>query len=101
MKECQKISTDFFFRPGLPILYGGLPSLIQELDPPIVNVDWQEFSEPLVRGIHLSGKKSFLNTMQHDTEFGMEKMIQTKPDYIQSDHLDILIPMLRARGLHK
>ena len=90
-----KQETDkLLLRPTVPFGLSGLPIVLQELNPEIININWEQFSEGLVQSVHLSGKKSFLNTMQHDTEFGMRKMIQTMPDYIQSDHLDILVPMI-------
>jgi glycerophosphoryl diester phosphodiesterase len=94
-----KQKTDkLLLRPTVPFGLSGLPIVLQELNPEIININWEQFSEGLVQSVHLSGKKSFLNTMQHDTEFGMRKMIQTMPDYIQSDHLDILVPMINETG---
>lgn len=90
-----KQKTDkLLLRPTVPFGLSGLPILLQELDPSIININWDQFSERLVQSVHLSGKRSFLNTMQHDTEYGIRKMVQTMPDYIQSDHLDILVPIL-------
>lgn len=76
----------------------GLPLLIDRFDPPVVNVNWIQFSESLIREIHLAGKKSFLNTMQHDTEWAIRKALDTMPDYIQTDRIELLMPLLRSRG---
>ncbi len=101
LQATLEISDDFFIRPTVPIGKIGLPLLIDQFDPPIVNIDWPEFSEALIRDIHLVGKKAFMNTMgANDNEFGMMSSIKAGADYIQTDHLDILLPMLRAKGLH-
>ncbi|HQQ01262.1 MAG TPA: hypothetical protein PLY86_22630, partial [bacterium] len=72
------------------------------LNPPIVNMDWPQFTESLVLETHLLGKKAFVNVMgANDTEFGMLRAMDAGADYLQSDHLDLLMPLLRARGLHK
>ncbi|MBI1389499.1 MAG: hypothetical protein GC154_13735 [bacterium] len=98
MAETKKLTDALLYRPSITIGVMGLPIVIQQLDPPIINVDWEQFSEDLIRNIHLAGKKSFVNTMQHDTDFGIESMLDTAPDYIQSDQMDVLMPMLKARG---
>ncbi len=101
MRATLDISRDFLARPTVPTGRIGLPRLVQELNPPIVNMDWPQFSEPLVRDVHLAGKKAFVNTMgPNDTEFGMIRAIEAGVDYLQSDHLDILMRLLRSRGLH-
>ena len=101
MTRTIRQTDGFFIRPTVPNGIWGLPIVIADLDPPIININWKEFSEKLVREAHLAGKKSFLNAMQQDTRLVMLKMIETAPDYLQSDHLDILMPILRAKGLHK
>jgi len=101
MRATLDVSRDFLARPTVPTGRIGLPRLIQELNPPIVNMDWPQFSEPLVRDVHLAGKKAFVNTMgPNDTEFGITTAIEAGADYLQSDHLDILMRLLRSRGLH-
>ncbi len=102
LHETLRQNDGFFARPTVPIGLVGLPILIKEFDPPIVNINWDQFSERLVREVHLAGKKSFVNVMgPNDTEFGMLKAIEAAPDYIQTDNLDILLPLLRAKGLHQ
>ena len=91
----------FMLRPNVPTGYHGLSVVLQTFNPPLVNVNWNQFSEALVQAIHTSGKKSFLNSMQQDTDYVRDLMISTLPDYLQSDHLDLLVPLLRQHGLHK
>ncbi len=90
----------FMLRPTIPGVKG-LPLVLQKFDPQIVNIDWKEFSEPLVQAVHIAGKKSFLNAMQQDTDYVRRLMINTLPDYLQTDDLDLLAPVLREMGLHK
>lgn len=102
LRRTRKVSRDLLFRPTAPRGALGLPILIQELDPPIVNINWQEFSERLVVEAHLAGRKAFLNAMgPNDTEFGILRMIEAGADYLQSDRPDLMMPLLRARGLHR
>ncbi|MGB9604791.1 MAG: glycerophosphodiester phosphodiesterase [Bryobacteraceae bacterium] len=102
LRRTLAVSPRFLIRPSVPVGLVGLPVLIRELDPPIVNVDWPQFSERLIVEAHLAGRKVFLNAMgANDTEFGLARMMDAGPDYLQSDRLDLLLPMLRARGLHR
>jgi len=101
LRATLQANRGFLARPSVPIGRVGLPHLVQEFDPPIVNMDWRQFSEPLIRDIHVAGKKAFVNTMgPNDNEFGIVNAIEAGADYIQSDHLDILMRLLRSRGLH-
>jgi len=95
-------NKQFEIRPTVPFGRIGLPILLEKLNPPIVNMDWPQFTESLVLETHLLGKKAFVNVMgANDTEFGMLRAMDAGADYLQSDHLDLLMPLLRARGLHK
>ena len=98
LQQTQTLTDKFLLRPGVPYGVVGLPTLLNKFDPPIVNIDWGQFSESLVREVHIAGRKSFVNTMQHDTQFGIEAMLDTAPDYIQTDEIDLLVPLMRARG---
>lgn len=103
MRRTLSLTRDLLLRPTVP--YGGLvglPRLIEEFDPPIVNINWREFTERLIVEVHLAGKKAFVNTMgPNDTEFGILRAIEAGADYIQSDRPDLLMPLLRARKLHQ
>ncbi|MBZ0255795.1 glycerophosphodiester phosphodiesterase family protein, partial [bacterium] len=101
LQRTQAITDKFLLRPGVPVGVAGLSTVLDKFDPPIVNVDWGQFSEELIRDIHLAGRKSFVNTMQHDTDFGIQAMLDAAPDYIQSDEVDLLVPLMRARGWKK
>jgi len=102
LRRTLERSRQFLIRPTVPHGAVGLPILIHELDPPIVNINWREFSERLIVQVHLAGRKAFMNTMgPNDTEFGILRAIEAGADYIQSDRPDLLMPMLRARGLHR
>lgn len=89
----------FLFRPGVRNGVLGLPKWLDSYgDAPIVNIDWVWFNEELVRKVHLLGRDSFLNTMQHENQFGIEAMVDMAPDYIQTDEIETLMSLLRARG---
>lgn len=102
MKAVLAIDKGFMIRPTAPKGLPGLEDLVAELDPPIVNIDWKYFSEELVRTIHLDGRKAFVNTMgKDDNAASMARAIEAGADYIQTDHLDLLLPLLRERALHE
>jgi len=102
LHKTLELEKGFIIRPTAPKGLEGLDKVIAEFDPPIVNIDWVNFSEAFVRAIHLRGKLAFLNTMgKTDGKESIERAINAGADYIQSDQLDLLVPMLRERGLHK
>ncbi len=101
MKETLQIDNGFMVRPSVPVGFAGLPTVLDKVNPPIINIDWMQFSERLVRDVHLSGRASFVNAMSHDNAFGIGAMVNTMPDYIQTDEMEILMPLLRAKGYHK
>ena len=96
LKSVAALSADFLIRPTIPHGRAALGLLLEEFDPPIVNIDWPQFSERLVRDIHLHGRKAFLNTMgANDTEWGISRVLEAGADYVQTDRLDLLMPLLR------
>lgn len=102
LHKTLELEKGFIIRPTAPKGIEGLEKVIAEFDPPIVNIDWVDFSEEFVRAIHLRGKLAFVNTMgKSDGEESILRAINAGADYIQSDQLDLLVPMLRKRGLHK
>lgn len=102
LKQVLAIDAGFQIRPTAPQGSPGLEKVLEEFDPPIVNIDWRYFTEGLVRAIHLKGKKAFVNTMgPEDNAASMTRAVEAGADYIQSDRLDLLVPLLRGRGLHK
>lgn len=102
MHATLNIEKGFLIRPTAPKGLDGLETVIKEFDPPIVNMDWPYFTEAFVREIHLKGKLAFVNTMgKTDDETSLTRAIDAGADYIQTDRLDLLLPLLRARQLHK
>ncbi|NUN97942.1 MAG: glycerophosphodiester phosphodiesterase family protein [Candidatus Omnitrophica bacterium] len=74
----------------------GLASVLSEFDPSLVNVEWGDFTEGLIRKIHLAGKKAVVNTHgRHDTEFKMKAAIEVGADIIMTDQVDLLATLLR------
>ena len=87
-------------RVGGPWL--GLSTLLAEYDPELVNINSWDLSAALVRDVHLAGKEAFVSILgKYDCPWGMRLAIACGADYIQTDHVDVLIPILRAEGLHK
>jgi glycerophosphoryl diester phosphodiesterase len=102
LRRTLAISKEFHARPSIYIGRAGLPMLLKELNPPIVNIDWREFSEGLIRDVHVSGRQAFVNVMgPNDNEFGILAVIDAGADFIQSDRPDILVPLLRSRGIQR
>jgi glycerophosphoryl diester phosphodiesterase len=99
LNSTLELTKSLLARPTVPFGLKGLPELLEEINPPIVNINWEQFSQELTRQVHLTGKKSFVNTMQQDTQMVMRLMLKSLPDYIQSDHLDILKPLLNEFDL--
>jgi len=88
-------------RPTVPRGVHGLPGLLSEWESPLVNIEWVDFSEELVRQVHLAGCKVVVNTHgRHDTELKMTAAIEAGADIIMTDRLDVLVPLLRKKGLH-
>lgn len=100
MKRVLAIDGGFLARPTAPMGRPGLKTTLDELDPPIINIDWRFFSEELVREVHLAGKKAFVNTMgNEDNEASLVRAIDAGADYIQTDRMDLLAPLLESRGI--
>jgi glycerophosphoryl diester phosphodiesterase len=78
----------------------GLAAFLAEFNPPIVNLDWRVFTEEVVRKIHLAGKKAFVNTLgRSDSEVWMAAAIDAGADFVQTDHLDVLAPLIKRKAL--
>jgi len=85
-------------RPALPEEPDPVVALQKGLDPPLVNIDdLSRFQE-----IHLHGMKVFTNAMSErgDEEQRIKTAIAAGADYIQTDRLDILVPLLKEQGLY-
>ncbi|MCA9430905.1 MAG: DUF2961 domain-containing protein, partial [Candidatus Omnitrophica bacterium] len=77
-------------RPKTSLGKWDLPGIIEEWDPPLVNVEWEEFSEDFIKEIHLAGMKAFVNVhSRHDTEYKMIAAMEAGADYIQCDQVDV------------
>lgn len=96
LHKTLELEKGFIIRPTAPKGIEGLEKVIAEFDPPIVNIDWVNFSDEFVRAIHLRGKLAFVNTMgKADGEDSIQRAIQAGADYIQSDQLDLLVKLVR------
>ncbi|MFA6242315.1 MAG: glycerophosphodiester phosphodiesterase family protein [Candidatus Hydrogenedentales bacterium] len=102
MKATVAIDRGFLTRPTVPTDADALKAFLKEKNPDIVNMGWDETSLEVVRTAHLAGKLAFVNAMgSADNATLYEKAIEGGADYIQTDRLDLLLPVLRAHGVHK
>ncbi|MCC6794185.1 MAG: glycerophosphodiester phosphodiesterase family protein [Candidatus Hydrogenedentes bacterium] len=96
LHKTLELEKGFIIRPTAPKGIEGLEKVIAEFDPPIVNMDWVDFSEEFVRAIHLRGKLAFVNTMgKSDGEESIRRAVRAGADYVQSDQLDLLVKLVR------
>lgn len=94
----KKLPNLFQIRPGLGLLNFGLKKKLKKFDPPVVNINMGLFAKGLVKRIHKKNKKVFMDMMGNfgimDKEKWMRKALKWKVDYIQTDHLEILVPLV-------
>lgn len=86
-------------RPILPKTATPVADLQKRLNPPLVNTD----NLSTFRDIHCAGMKVWTNTMSPKEEEETSRIkaaIDAYADYIQTDRLDILVPLLKERGLY-
>ena len=89
-------------RPQLPKGTEPIAALQHDVNPPLVNID--DMSR--FREIHRAAMKVFTNTMivlpksADEEENRIKAAIDNFADYIQTDRLDILVPLLKERGLY-
>ena len=90
-------------RPSVLRDPGGISHLKKKLDPPIVNLNYRGFSVRKVKRIHKMGMKAFVNTLGklYDRKPNMKTAIKAEADFIQTDYLEVLMPLLREKGLHE
>lgn len=102
MRATLDLEKGFLIRPSVQKTVESLDAIIKEFDPPIVNIEGVDGLAPFVREVHLRGRLAFVNTMgKTDGKESIERAIDAGADYVQSDQLDMLMQVLRARGLHK
>lgn len=78
---------------------GDMEYMMKYLDAPLVNLSGKNFSQEIADQIHKYGKKAFVNCLfLADKKKLMVKALKYGADYIQSDQLDILIPLVRAHN---
>jgi len=85
-------------RPALPKEADPVVALQKSLNPPLVNTD----DPSCFQEIHSLGMQVFTNAMSErgDEEQRIKAAIAANADYIQTDRLDILVPLLKEQGLY-
>ena len=77
-----------------------VPELVRELRPAIVGLSWHAVTEEAVRLAHLGGCHASVDCLgSADTEYNIGQAIEIGADYILSDQPDVVIRMLKERGL--
>ncbi|MBI2431725.1 MAG: glycerophosphodiester phosphodiesterase family protein [Candidatus Hydrogenedentes bacterium] len=100
LQEVRTLAPELRIRPTVRPTESGRQA-IEELDPPILNIEGRDFSEALVLEAHLKFRLAFVNMMGgNDTAEGMQRAVDAGADFIQTDHLDILVGLLKDRGLY-
>jgi len=102
LRSVMNLEPRLLARPIVHHGRAGLSTLLAEYDPELVNINSWDLTAALVRDVHLAGKKAFVSILgKYDCAWGMRLAIACGADYIQTDHLDILMPILRADGVHE
>lgn len=99
IEAVQELTDKILLRPSC---YGGIAALddcMEKRKMSVVNVNWRSFSREYADAIHKRGLKVFVNTLGRasDKPKNMKKALAAGADYIQTDHLDELMPLLQDR----
>jgi glycerophosphoryl diester phosphodiesterase len=98
-KAVAELTDKLLIRPSSFDGARGLPKLIEEMDPPIVNIGKASFSEYYLVLIHQKEKLAFVNALRRgDTKKFMRRAIAAGADFLQADNLDILIPLVQEHN---
>ena len=96
LKEIGQLTDKLLLRPSPK---GDMEYLMKYLDAPIVNLSGRNFSAEMADQIHKHNKKAFVNCLFNaDKKKLMVKALKYGADYIQTDQLDVLIPLVRAHN---
>lgn len=100
-KEMQLVkSWNLWIRPTSALT---LARTIKTYNPPIINVPEAQFSASYIQRIRDSGRLSLVNVILH-RPFEVQRLkrvVEGRPDYIQTDRPDFLVPYLRSLRLHQ
>lgn len=95
-KVVEKLTDKVLVRPSSKSGATGLERLIEEVDPPIVNIGKSAFSDYYIKQIHRKGMLAFVNALRRaDKKKFMKKAIEAGCDFLQADNLDVLVPLVR------
>lgn len=102
LRKVLELEPRLLARPILQHGRAGLSTLLDRYDPDLVNINASDLTAALVRDVHLAGKKAFVSILgKYDCAWGMRLAVACGADYIQTDHLDVLVPILRDEGVHR
>ncbi len=98
-KSLSQIEPRIFNRPTIDYPEQ-IPQLTYDLNPPIINMDWNAVCEESIRKAHIYGSKAFINCLSTaDTLLNARIAAQAGADYIQTDYPDKVIELLKKMGL--
>ncbi len=96
VRELVRLAPGLSVRPSIPSAHG-LETLTSALDPPIVNIDWRNFSPELVTRIHQQGRLAFVNTLgEGDGRARILAALSAGADFVQSDHTELMTELVQA-----
>lgn len=96
LKKISGLTDKLMLRPSPK---GDMEYMMKYLNAPIVNLSAKNFSKGIADQIHKYNKKAFVNCLfQADKKKLMVKALKSGADYIQTDQLDILIPLVREHN---
>ena len=79
-----------------------IPQVARELRPAMINMDWHAVTEAGIRSAHVQGCHAFVNCLAGaDVDQYIDWAIDAGADYIQSDRPDVVIKMLKDKGLYR
>lgn len=96
LKTISGLTDKLMLRPSPK---GDLEYMMQYLDAPLVNLSANNFNKEMADQIHQRNKKVFVNCLfKADKKKLMVKALKNGADYIQTDQLDVLIPLVREHN---
>lgn len=100
LRQVREVAPDLRVRPTLRNRWG-MPVVVSTFDPPLVNLGWDKTHRDTIRDIHLGGKLAFVNLLgSNDNAWAAGAAIDAGADYIQTDHIGMLVDVLKQRGVY-
>jgi glycerophosphoryl diester phosphodiesterase len=96
VKTVSELTNKLLIRPAAFDGARGFPQLLEKVNPPVINIGKAAFSEYYINLVHQKGKLAFINALRRaDKQKFMQRAIHAGADFLQSDNLDVLVPLVR------